>query len=80
MRRTNIALTAAMLLAGMAAAHAATVNGRITMLDAKSRQISLDNNEVYSVAPNVDLGAVAVGDRAQLEVNRGTVTAAKKAG
>lgn len=70
----------ALLLAGMSAAGAATVKGRVTMIDEKNRQITVDNSDVYSVAPNVDLNAIAVGAPAQLDVTRGTVTSAKKTG
>ena len=78
----KFALAAALMLAGISAAEAATVKGRITMIDEKSRQITVDSSDVYSVAPNVDLSAIAVGAEAQLNVTgragAQTVTAAKR--
>ena len=83
MKKTKFAIAvAALLLAGTALASAATVKGRITMIDEKNHQLAVDNNEVYSVAPSVDLSALGVGSEAQLEVSgragAQTVTAAKK--
>ena len=82
MKSAKIVFAAAVLvLAGVSASQAATVKGRITMLDDKNRRLTVDNNEVYSVAPAVDLSGLAVGAPAQLNVSgAGVVTAAKRSG
>jgi uncharacterized protein YqfA (UPF0365 family) len=62
MKKTLIVPLAGALVFAATAAFADNVNGKVTMVDPKAHQVTLDNGTTYTAQASVDLTNIQVGD------------------
>ncbi|WP_193176447.1 DUF1344 domain-containing protein [Oricola nitratireducens] len=73
-------LAGAMLVGSVVASLAAVAQGVVANVDTETRTITLEDGSNWVVADNVDLEAIAAGDKIQVTYDDGTtnVTAVEK--
>jgi hypothetical protein len=73
-------LAGAMLVGSVVASLAAVAQGVVASVDTETRTITLEDGSNWVVADNVDLEAIAAGDKIQVTYDDGTtnVTAVEK--
>ena len=73
-------LAGAMLVGSVVASLAAIAQGVVASVDTETRTITLEDGSNWVVADNVDLEAIAAGDKIQVTYDDGTtnVTAVEK--